>query len=75
MFIILLCVIGFCIVTKVMQLFYLNKIKDARLSFDDTKKYEGKAHTITLVFNFAFEKLFYLIGMMTYFLVVFALML
>ena len=75
MYIILLCVVMFCLIAKLIQNYQIRRMNDHRLDFEDTSKHETKAHKATLVFNFAFERLFYLFGIMVYFLVVFALML
>ena len=74
MYIILLIVVIFCLIAKIIQNYQIRKMNDHRLDFEDTSKHETKAHKATLVFNFVFERLLYLFGLMLYFLIVFALM-
>ena len=75
MYIILLTVVIFCLIAKLIQNYQIKRMNNSSLDYEESTKHETKAHRATLVFNFAFERLFYLIGMMVYFLVIFALML
>jgi uncharacterized protein YqhQ len=74
MYIILAAVVVFCILAKAKQLYHERKVGKFIEESDEIKNEEKWAVT-TKVFNFAFERILFLVAFMCMFLVVFALML